>query len=875
MKRYLIVIFVLAVIASGQVLAQSVSGVVRDSMSMEPLPGAFVMLMDSTGVVLEYAGSDSEGRFTVSTVKAGLKSYIEISLMGYGKRRIDSPFERNYAILLHEEALSLETLVVKARKVQLRGDTIEYSVPAYVSSDDRNLGDILKKLPGMDVTKDGRVEYQGKEIGKLYIEGRDILGSRYNIATQNIDPRDLSTIDIYENHQPIKALEGTVESNIASINIRLKDGAKGKWTGALQGEAGYSTEAPHVPYSASALGMFIGRNYQSINTAKTDAAGNNIIYESDPNVFIVGKDETEFLDRYRPASYLSMSHTLAPIDQDRTRFNTSYSVTTNHTVPVGENMVVSAAGKFEHNALESASSVEQTYTEADGSALQFTDATDVNSTSYYVSGDASFELNSRKVYLKDKFRFDMRSVAALSSVGGTRQRSQNVWDKDMNMLNYFSFIKNTGNWVYSFDMLSQYSESGEQMRIVSPEDRDTASQNIDSRVFYNILKFNNTVKLGKIIRLHFYSSIPYLYRTFRTNTEGVSLSDPRFADRLGNDVMLQYIKPNENIRFELKTGHLRVDAGAELWYQYLNYRLSGPGDDHKWAINPDLLVKYDFGARFSAEIYGRFSMTSVDEQNIYDGLIMQSHRYMTLGRTELTQNPTWTVRGNVDFRDPISGWYLLAGAAYSASSSFQYTRYFIDDYVVSYRSDEVTDYSIVSASATVSKAINGISGKIDLTGGFAMSGSDILQQDITVPYTSYTYSAGLKFIGDLARWMKVDYNGTYALSRYQVAGEPNGEDSHSLNQRLTLSFYPYRSVSFDLSVEHYLDKYSTDNMAQICMFDASLFWFATPKFQLFLHAKNLLDNREYSYTVLSPLNITKYAYRLRPMNVLIGFEVKF
>lgn len=875
MLRVLINILILVSVSLLSVRAQEVSGCVRDSLSGELLPGAYVILMDSTGRVLEYGETDREGIYvlTVSAAEAG--SYIEVSMMGYAPQRLDSPFQDWYEVALREEALVLETLVVKAEKVRLRGDTIEYSVPTYVSQDDRTLGDILKKLPGMDVTKEGRVKYQGREIGRLYIEGRDLLGSRYNIATQNIDPQDLAAIDIYENHQPVKALEGAVESNTASINIRLKEGAKGRWTGALQGEAGYSTTAPHVPYSASAFGMFIGRNYQSINTAKTDAAGNNIIYESDPNVFIVGVDEIEFIDRYRPAQMLSVSHAQAPIDQNRTRFNTAYSVTTNHTVPIGESTVLGIGGKFEHNALTSGSEVEQTYMENNGGTLSFTDRNEVCSASYYASGDLSVEINSRKVYLKDKLRFDLRGTSAGSTVSGSENRLQDVEDRDMNLLNYFAFTKNAGKWIYSFSMFSQYTESGELMDILAPDERDTASQSIDIRIFYNMLKFSNRFHVAKNLSLNLYSSIPYLYRTFRTSTAGVSLSDPMFSDRMGNDVMLQYLKPREYAALSFTAGRLRMNLGVDAWYQYLDYRLEERLHDHLWAVNPSLSVKYDFGPRLSARLLGSYSRSSVDEQRIYDGLILQNFRYMSQGRTELTQNPQWNVAGSLDFRDPISGWYLKMDGRYNASRSFQYTRYFVDEYILSWQSDEVTDYSRVSANATLSKAFHRLSGKIDLSGSFAMSSSNINQEGTVIPYRSYIYSAGLKFIGDIFRWMKVVYSGGWTMSRYRSYGGQEEGDSHGLNQKLTLSFFPHRSVSINVTAEHYLDKYAEDNLVQMCLLDASLYWFVSRKFQIFLHAKNLLDTRDYTYTILSPLNVTRYSYRLRPLNVLIGFEVKF
>ena len=875
MRRQCAILLMVTALFCGVSEARTIEGVVVDSTSGTALQGAIVALKDSSGAVLDYTVTDADGGFSMNPDMVGAGSYIEISLLGYASCRIRSPFQDRYEVALREEALSLETLVVKAEKVRLRGDTIEYSVPTYVSQDDRSLGDILKKLPGIDVTKEGRVRYQGKEIGKMYIEGRDLLGSRYNIATQNIDPRDLAAIDIYENHQPVKALEGAVESNIASINIRLKEGAKGKWTGALQGEAGYSTAAPHVPYSAGAFGMFIGRNYQSISTAKTDAAGNNIIYESDPNVFIVGVDEIEFVDRYRPAEMLSVSHALAPIDQDRTRFNTAYSVTTNHTVPLGESTVLGVGGKFEHNSLTSGSEVEQTYMENDGGTLSFTDRNEVGSASYYASGDVSVEVNSRKVYLKDKLRLDFRGTSAGSTVSGSESRLQDVEDRNLGIMNYFAFTKNTGKWIYSFNMFSQYTESGELMDILSPDDGDTASQSIDSRIFYNVLKFSNRFRLAKNLGLNLYSSVPYLYRTFRTAMFGVALSDPMFSDRTGNDVMLQYLKPGEYASLEFTAGRLRMDFGAEIWYQYLNYRLDERSHDHLWALNPSVSLKYDFGPRLSADLRGSYSRSSVDEQRIYDGLILQNFRYMSLGRTELTQNPVWNVAGSLDFRDPISGWYLKVNGRYNASRSFQYTRYFVDEYIINWQSDEVTDYSLVSAGATLSKAFHGFSGKMDLSGGFSMSSSNINQDGTVIPYESYTYSAGLKFIGDISRWMKVDYNGTWALSRYRSYGGQDSGDSHSLNQKLTVSFYPHRAVSIDVTAEHYLDRYAEDNMVQMCLLDASVYWFATPRLQFFLHARNLLDTRNYSYTMLSPLNVTRYSYRLRPLNVLLGFEFKF
>lgn len=855
--------------------AQNITGTVLDKGSREHLSGAIIMLMDSTGKVMKYTTSDSDGHFSIPIVKGDEGYQIDVNFMGYTVQTIKAPFANSYDIFLEPSTINLNELVVQADKVKVRGDTIEYSVPTLVSTDDRNLGDVLKKLPGVDVSKDGRVNYQGKEIGKLYIEGNDLLGSKYNIATQNIDPRDLVSINIYENHQHIRALEGVVESDVTSINIKFKDSAKGKWVAALQAEVGGSTQKPHIPYSGSTYAMFIGKKYQGINTAKTDAAGNNIIYESNPNVFIIGVDEIEFLNKYMLTDYTSITHTYPPIDKDRTRFNTAYSVTSNHTIPIKNNTILGVGGKFEHNTLNSGNSIGQTYIGNNGEKIEFIDLNNVASQSYYASGDASIELNSKKLYIKDKFRFDIKGNLVESNITGTENRMQKADDRDMNIFNYFSFKKSKGIWVSDFHLFTQFTNNREIMGIISPEEKDTINQNIDTKIFYNLISFNNNIQIAKKIKLRFITSIPYLYRTFKTLTTGASLSNLDFTEKMHNNVMLQYIKPQEQIYMEYNTSRLKIDIGADMWYKYINYKINEKTQDHKYAINPSASIKYDFGPRLTAKLRGSFSMSDIDEQQIYDGLILLNYKYMSMGRSELIQNPSYSVSANIDFRDPISGYFFVANASYSASKSFLYTRFFIDDYIINQQSNEVIDYNSIRANGTLSKAFLDISGKIDASVGFSKISSSINQNGLITPYQSYSYTAEIKFVGDLTKWMNFDYKGYYIFSRYNTSTIDKEEDNHGFNQRIKLSFFPHKSIMIDVTAEHYLDKYAAENPIQMCLLDASFYYFFNQKFQIFIHAKNLLDTKTYSYTSLSPLNITKYSFNLRPLNILIGLEIKF
>lgn len=63
-------------------------------------------------------------------------------------------------------------------------------------------------MPGIEVTNSGQILYQGSSINKLNIEGLDLMGDQYNQATQNMPAEAVSTIQVMENNQPIRALEG-------------------------------------------------------------------------------------------------------------------------------------------------------------------------------------------------------------------------------------------------------------------------------------------------------------------------------------------------------------------------------------------------------------------------------------------------------------------------------------------------------------------------------------------------------------------------------------------------------------------------------------------------------------------------------------------
>src|SRR5690606_14132531 len=103
-----------------------------------------------------------------------------------------------------------------------------------------------------------------------------LLQGRYGIATNNIAAKDVATVQVLENHQPIKTLQkDSVYSDDPAINLKLKDSAKGTWS--VNGLAGIGYKPLLV--EAELVGMYFGKITQNISTYKGNNTGKNVFSE--------------------------------------------------------------------------------------------------------------------------------------------------------------------------------------------------------------------------------------------------------------------------------------------------------------------------------------------------------------------------------------------------------------------------------------------------------------------------------------------------------------------------------------------------------------------------------------------------------------------
>lgn len=247
MKRYLLAP-VLILFFLTQLTAQKleVSGAVLDSLS-QPLPSATVVLLQARDSVLKhFAMSDNEGRFAIKGVGAG-EYILQVSYLGYQPhyQTFTAPEDNRKmdlgSIQMAAQSELLKEVVVKAEHnpVSMRRDTIEYNTAAFQTQPNAVVEDLLERLPGIQVERDGSIKAQGEQVRNVLVDGKEFFGKDPKIATKNLPADAVEKVQVYDRKSDMAEFTGIDDGQEEkTINLALKEDRKKGVFGQLRAGGG-------------------------------------------------------------------------------------------------------------------------------------------------------------------------------------------------------------------------------------------------------------------------------------------------------------------------------------------------------------------------------------------------------------------------------------------------------------------------------------------------------------------------------------------------------------------------------------------------------------------------------------------------------------
>lgn len=258
MKRYLLYFLLFSTISSfSQKL--SVSGNVQDTTIKGPLPNAVIMaikLMDST--LVDFTRTDENGSFKLKSLPIDTYQVVithpKFADMGYfifgDKKNLEYDFGK---IILQPKNVSLDEVTIFAFKdpIYYKGDTLVYTADSFKTKANATVEDLLKKLPGLKVDKDGKITTQGKAVDKVLVDGDEFFGSDPTVATRNLNASSIESVQVYEKKSDDVANSSTGEETQKILNLKLKEEAKKGYFGKISGASDFQRF-----YEGEALGNY-------------------------------------------------------------------------------------------------------------------------------------------------------------------------------------------------------------------------------------------------------------------------------------------------------------------------------------------------------------------------------------------------------------------------------------------------------------------------------------------------------------------------------------------------------------------------------------------------------------------------------------------
>ena len=778
---------------------------------------------------------------------------LSFSCLGYAPQTQKIPNSSQPILVeLTGKDFKLREVVVSPQKITQRHDTITYLVSAFSSAEDRTIGDVLKKMLGVEVSESGEIKYQGQSLNKFYIEGSDMLGGRYGLATNNISYKDVASVDIMENHQPVRALQDLVYSGSPAMNIKLKEDAKSRWAGTLKGGAG-------IPglWIAEVFAMRFKAKTQSLNTYKGNNTGNES-YEM--NLFIPVTDFTPNANTGLP-SYVQVSPSVASdIGSSRSTFNQTNNLTSNNLYKIGKDfdLVSEFTASFDRRESENVS--QTTYFLGD-EQVSIEDKTE-NATGFKkaFTGNIRLKSNQSKSYVNNNFSFNYDQNNPFIHTLGNYPNSQKASIENWKISNDFDILRRTGDKFFTFRSNNEYATKP-QLLEVSKNSLPAVRENIGLSSFHSVNSLNYSVKIGKI-RVGMPTEVSYQYRQ-------IEIERQEMIHNMNINKLKLNITPSASYYFS----EFHIDLSAPLFYQLLSL-------DHQshlfYGVNPRLSLNWTISSLFKMRTSLSYFNNLPDESLFYPDTIRNDYRNLTAGYVDFSTGKSVNFSVNMEYKDIIKTLFANLGVGIMKRHNTKISgQDFEGDYIINCYYPENWTTEMLSVSGSVSKGLELINGTVAIYPLYVHNKSSILRNGLAIPYTSDSYSLRGMVTSRAISKCNLTYQVSYTYNKNQMEGDRQYFSSNRLFESLKISYSLLKFLQMNYTFDHYCNELSMKNYKNFIFSDISASYLLGNRWELTCYIKNMFNEKSYSYFIENELTSFYRSYKIRPRNVLLSATYRF
>lgn len=847
---------VVALWAVDMAFAQNkVTGIVSD-VSGKPVDVAIVKIMVDKAVVA-YTMAGSDGRYELPFKTEARRVTLSVESMGYeSAAQLISNATQVCNVVLKEKATVLKEVVVKAPAIYQRGDTLSYNLSSYASQGDYTLKDAMKKLPGIDVTESGSIKYLGKEISSFYIDGLDLLGGKYNIATSNIPASYVNSVQVLNNHQAVK-MDDNLFSDDVAININLNNRARFKPMGTYEVSAGYGED---LLYQASGAGMLFRAGFQAIATLKT---GNIFQFaaEEDANHFGNAQEQSYAL---KLMGNLSASN--PPVDVDRYASPTDYLFTLNLLKKMTDNVTLRGNVGYGCSKSSYEYSLQRNYYDGEEDisiSQQFSPQSVLHRPNFSIE----YKNNSRNSYIANTCSgFVSILKSELPTTENERMTMQQQSLRDFNLENNLSVRWRKGKLRWSVSSFWQFRNTPAARLMVREEETTNFVQNARSTTLLtkNVL---SAVYEHRNSRFYF----PLLLNGSADKVQTALQTDTEHPDNDTDGGKLcvafapqyEYTHPRRKYVFR---------AELPLRGDYINFRNRIQKEEiGSWYFSacPGLYLNYTISARSVFRTRIACSRTFGDILDFLTAPVQTDLTTQKISSGILSDNKKLSANLHYDYKIPLEMWFINADVMYQRDNdNLLLSQKVTSSLVQSGYSFMPNTSDNITGQIGITKQIEAVKTKVSLKGSYLWRQQMTTQNERLIKSTWQSIGLSPVLISQPCQYVELDYSGIF--SKTSLGYESVKKSYWSQTHRIALKILPVPSFQITAQSDITRKELTADIRKTMALLDFGLSY-KHKAMRMELNLKNALNQQSYSYTIYNSVNTYTYDYRLRGRELIFSF----
>jgi len=529
---------------------RSVQSTVFDASNGMPLEMATVRLLNAAdSSLVQGAQTNTKGYFNLPGIRQG-RYVLIVSSVGYVEHREQVVVERRDIILrniqMKEDVKLLREVDVKGTAAQLvvKGDTLEYNATAFKVQENAVVEDLLKRLPGVEVTSDGKITVNGQEVKKIRVDGKKFFEGDAEMVTKNLPAEMIDKIQVLEQKSDMALLTGFEDGDTERIiNLTTRSNRRKGVFGTVAGGAGVDNQ----------------------NILRYDANANINIMEGDAQTSVVSGANN--INTARSA-------------RGRGSWGANNGITATQNIGVNNNTIVNdkfkigGDGSFNHSG-----NLSETRTTKES----FLSGSVFNDSTYNLVNSDSYEANMR---LEAEWKLDSLTTLIL-------QPSINYQQGNSDSFKAYEYLQNGDTTSFGDANLTSFSNSlSAGMRVI-------LSRKLLSRKGRNIttsLNFRYSQNNSENFNLSSNTS-----RKLSKPSELINQYTNNISDRLNFDARISFVEPLWNVRNMLEASvSFSTNSQSSIKDQYSSDDLTA-----YFQLNPELYTSFvaDYSNNFKNIFY--------------------------------------------------------------------------------------------------------------------------------------------------------------------------------------------------------------------------------------------------------------------------------